>query len=311
MRHFLSVADLNADELAQLLDHAIRLKREPAMARLPRAHAAALLFERPSLRTRAAYEVALMHLGGRAVTFETQLGQRETVADVARTLSQLVSLIVARVRDHALLELLAEHAGVPVVNALSNREHPVEVLADALTLREQWGELKGRRLAYVGDGNNICHSLLLLAPLLGMDMAAASPVGYAPAEEIVKRAQSLADRHGTRLEVVTDPREGVTGADAVYTDVWASMGQEASAEQRRRVFEPYQVNRELLALAQPGVVVLHCLPARRGEEITAEVLDGPQSLAFRRLSNLVPVTMAVLSWLLVGIQSGDERICQL
>jgi ornithine carbamoyltransferase len=298
MRHFLSVADLNAGELEQLLDHAARLKHEPETARLPCAHAAALLFERPSLRTRTAYEVAMMHLGGRAIAFETPLGQRETVADVVKTLSQLVSVIVARVRDHALLEALAASAGVPVVNALSNREHPVEVLADALTMRERWETLRGRRLAYVGDGNNICHSLLLLGPLLGVGIAVTSPAGYAPAMEIVNQARGLADEHNTRLEVLTDPRQAIAGADAVYTDVWASMGQEKSAELRRQVFGPYQVNGELLSLARPDAIVLHCLPARRGEEIKTEVLDGPQSLAFHRLSNLVPVTMAVLSWLL-------------
>jgi len=298
MRHFLSVVDLDVDELAQVLDRASHFKCEPKAARLPRAYAAALLFERPSLRTRTAYEVALMHLGGRAITFETQLGQRETMADVVRTLSRLVSVIVARVGDHTLLEALAEHAEVPVVNALSNREHPVEVLADALTLQERWGRLEGRRLAYIGDGNNICNSLLFLGPLVGMDIAVSSPARFAPTAEIVDQAQGLADKHGTCLEIVTDPCEGVSGADAVYTDVWASMGQEDSGKQRRQVFAPYQVNSELLSLARPDVVVLHCLPARRGEEITAEVLDGPRSFAFRRLSNLVPVTIAVLHWLL-------------
>ncbi len=298
MRHFLSVADLNADELAALLDRAARIKAEPQAARLSRPHAVALLFERPSLRTRTAYEVALMHLGGRAVAFETTFGQREAVGDVARTLSHLVSAVVARVRDHALLEALAGQAGVPVVNALSNREHPVEVLADALALREQWGALAGRCLAYVGDGNNICHSLLLLAPLAGMDIRVASPPGYAPRPEFVERAQALAAERGSQVAALVDPREAVRGADAVYTDAWASMGQEDSAEERRRVFRPYQVNDRLLALAQPGAVVLHCLPARRGEEITGQVLDGRRSLAFRRLSNLVPVTAAVLGWLL-------------
>jgi ornithine carbamoyltransferase len=298
MRHFLSVADLSADELASVLDHAARLKRDPEAARLPRVFAAALLFEQPSLRTRAAYEVALMHLGGRAILFETRLGQREDVTDVARTLSYLVSLVVARVRDHTSLQVLAEGARVPIVNALSNREHPVEVVADALTLRERWGNLAGRRLAYVGDGNNICHSLLLLAPLLGLDLTVASPAGYAAAESIAQKARALAAEQGTHLHLGTDPAAAVAGVDAVYTDVWASMGQEQSVEARRQAFEPYQVNAELLSLAQPGAAVLHCLPASRGQEITAGVLESPQSLAFDRLSNLVPVTTALLSWLL-------------
>jgi ornithine carbamoyltransferase len=298
MQHFLSMADLSAETLAWLLERARYLKSAPAAAQLPHAHAIALLLERPSLRTRTAYEVAMMHLGGHGVVFETLFSQRETASDVARTMSHLVSAIVVRVRDHALLEELAAHAEVPVVNALSNREHPVEVLADALTLREYWGKLQGRRLAYVGDGNNICHSLLLLGSLAGMDVAVASPAGHAPAPEIVNRAQELAGEHGTRVDILTDPRKAVVGADAVYTDVWAGMGQADTPEQRRQVFQPYQLNRDLLSLAKPDAVVLHCLPARRGEEITSDVLDGPQSLAFRRLSNLVPVKMAVLSWLL-------------
>jgi ornithine carbamoyltransferase len=306
MRHFLSVTDLSPDELVTLLDRATHFKRDPGAARLPRTHAAALLFEQPSLRTRTAYEVALMHLGGRAITFETRLGQREAVADVARTLSYLVSVIVARVRDHTSLQVLAEGAQVPVVNALSDREHPVEVLADALTLRERWGDLAGRRLAYVGDGNNICHSLLLLAPLLGLDLAVAGPAGYAAADGIVQQARALAAEQGTHLHLGTDPAGAVASADAVYTDVWASAGQEQGAEGRRQAFEPYQVNARLLSLAQPGAVVLHCLPARRGEEITAEVLEGPRSLAFHRLSNLVPVTTALLSWLLEQMEDKDR-----
>ncbi len=298
MHHILSVADLAAEEVAQLLNRASQLKREPEMGRLPRAHPAALLFERASLRTRIAYEVSLKYLGGLAIPFETQLGRREELADIARTLSHLVSIVVARVGDHKLLETLAEYAEIPVVNALSDREHPVEVLADALTLCEQWGDLRGRRLAYVGAGNNICHSLLLLAPLTGMDITIASPAEYTPATSVVAKALALARQHGTRVDIRADPREAVAGADVVYTDVWISMGQQASAEMRKQVFEAYQVNHALMAHAKPDAVVLHCLPARRGEEITTEILEGPQSLAFRRLANLVPTTMAVLSWLL-------------
>ena len=298
MDHYLSVADLEAGELRGLLELASKFKAKPEMARLSRPRAVALLFERPSLRTRAAYEVALMHLGGQCVVFDRPFDQREPLADVARTLSHLVMAIVARVRRHESLEALARYAHVPVVNALSDREHPVEVLADALVLQERWGDLVGRCLAYVGDGNNVCHSLLLLAPLLGLELAVACPPGYAPSAEIVDQARMLAAQHGTQVEIGSDPYWAVTGADAVYTDVWASMGQEASAGERGRIFQPYQVNTQLLALAKPQAVILHCLPARRGEEITAEVLEGPQSLAFLRLANLVPVTMAVLHQLL-------------
>jgi ornithine carbamoyltransferase len=294
MHNYLSVADVGAGELAGLLERAAEFKRKPAAARLEQPQAVALVFERPSLRTRAAYEVALMHLGGRAIAFDHPLGAREPMADVAHTLSHLVSAIVARVRCHESLQELVQEARIPVVNALSDREHPVEVLADALTLRQRWGDVVGRCLAYVGDGNNICHSLLLLAPLLGLELAVANPPGYAPRAEIVARAQMLAEEHGTCLRIGADPRQAVAGADAVYTDVWASMGQEDSAEERRWVFQPYQVNAQLLSLAKPRAVVLHCLPARRGEEVTAEVLEGPRSLAFQRLSNLIPVTLAVL-----------------
>lgn len=309
-RHFLSVADISARELESLLEQAALFRRQPEAAKRARPHAAALLFERPSLRTRLAYEVALMQLGGQAVTFEKTLAlgvegkMREAVADVARTLSSLVSVVIARVQAHATLELLAEHATVPVVNALSDREHPVEVLADALTLRERWGRLRGRRLAYVGDGSNICHSLLLLAPRLGIDLALACPSEYAPHGDVVARAQASAAEYSTSLRVGTDPRRAVAQADAIYTDVWASMGQEASREERRQAFQPYQVNAELLDLARRDAVVLHCLPARRGQEISAEILDGPRSLAFERLSSLVPVTAAVLSWLLDQAGNG-------
>jgi ornithine carbamoyltransferase len=298
MDNYLSVADVGAGELSGLLDLAAEFKKEPEAARLHRPRAVALLLERPSLRTRAAYEVALMHLGGHLVIFDRSFDGREPVADVARTLSHLVAAIVARVRSHGSLEVLARQARVPVVNALSDREHPVEVLADALALRERWGDLAGRRLAYVGDGNNICHSLLLLAPPLGLDAAVACPPGYTPSAEIADQARTLAAQHGTQVQIGSDPYEAVTGADAVYTDVWASMGQEQSSEERRRTFQPYQVNARLLSQAEPQAVILHCLPARRGEEITAEVLEGPQSLAFLRLANLVPVTMAVLHRLL-------------
>jgi ornithine carbamoyltransferase len=298
MRNYLSVADVGTSELSGLLDRAAEFKKAPEAARLQHPQAVALLFERPSLRTRAAYEVALMHLGGRALAFDNPLGGRESVSDIARTLSHLVSAIVARVRSHESLSELAREACVPVVNALSDREHPVEVLADALTLRERWGDLAGRRLAYLGDGNNVCHSLLLLAPLLGLELAVASPPGYAPRAEIATQAQALAAKHGTCVQIGADPQRAAAGADAVYTDVWASMGQEESARERRQIFQSYQVNSDLLSLAKPRAVVLHCLPARRGEEVTAEVLDGPRSLAFQRLSNLVPVTLAVLHWLL-------------
>ena len=300
MRHYLSVADLNAVELDEMLRLAAAIQSDLAQARLSRRHAVALLFERPSLRTRTAYEAALLHLDGCAILHEGALANREELGDVARTLSHLVSAIVARVREHAALTALVAENAIPVVNALSDREHPVEVLADALTLRRYWGDLRGRRLVYVGDGNNICQSLMLLAPLAGMDIGVAGPARYAPAPEVVAQAQTLAAQHGTRVELGHDPRALVQGADAVYTDTWVSMGREEEIVHRRQAFAPYQVNAELLSLAAPDAVVLHCLPVRRGEEITADVLDGPRSLAFARLDALIPVQAALLRWLIEG-----------
>jgi ornithine carbamoyltransferase len=294
MRHYLSVADLNATELEEILRLAETIRSDPSQARLPHRHVVALLFERPSLRTRTASQAALLHLDGRAILHEGPLAEREDLGDVARTLSHLVSAIVARVRNHATLAALVAESEIPVVNALSDREHPVEALADALTLRRHWGDLRGRRLAYVGDGNNICHSLLLLAPLAGMDIAVVGPAGYEPAPEVVEQAQALAAQYGTRVELGHDPCALVQGADAIYTDTWISMGQESEIVRRRQAFAPYQVNADLLSVAAPDAVVLHCLPARRGEEITADVLDGPRSLAFTRLDALIPVQAALL-----------------
>jgi ornithine carbamoyltransferase len=300
MRHILSVADMSAEDIAGILDDAACIKKNSEAARLPRAFAAALLFERPSLRTRTSYEVAMMHLGGQAITFEkaSPLGEKERLSDVAQTLSHLVSVIVARVRDHGILEMLAQSAGIPVINALSNHEHPIEVLADALTLRERWGATQDRRLAFIGDGSNVCHSLMLLCPLIGMDVAVASPEGYTPAPDIVKKTQELAGKHGTKVALFSEPQQGIAHADAVYTDSWPAPQYGENADEFWQIFLPYQINQTLLASAKPDAIVLHCLPAKRDAEITAMVLDGPQSLAFSRLSNLVPVTAAVLRWVL-------------
>jgi ornithine carbamoyltransferase len=300
LSHYLSVSDLSPAALLGLLDRALQLKRDPRRA----AHklsgvTAGLLFQKPSLRTRVSFEVAMLELGGHAVYLspaEVQLGQREGVADVARVLSRYIDAIIARVFLHSDIEGLAAEASVPVINALSDREHPCQILADLLTLYERRESLEGLRLAYVGDGNNVAHSLALAAPPLGIELRFACPDGYEPDPLILDQAQSTT-APGT-IELFRDPRHAVRGADAVYTDTWYSMGQESEAEARRPVFRPYQLNSELLSLAAPNVMAMHCLPAHRNEEITDEVMDGPASVVYDQAENRLHVQKALLLRLL-------------
>lgn len=302
--HFLSILDIDHQQAKRWLELAQRLKRRwRAGEVLPvlQGYTLALLFEKPSLRTRVAFEAGMAQLGGHTVYLapdDVQLGKRESVADVARNLSRWVQAIAARTFSHATVEELAAHASVPVINALSDREHPCQALADFLTLQEHKGRLEELQLAFVGDGNNVCHSLLLLAATLGVHMQVASPPGYEPLPDIVAQAQERAAQSGARLRILHNPQEAVRDADAVYTDVWVSMGQEAEAEVRRQVFRPYQVNEELLRHAKPDAIVLHCLPARRGEEITDEVLDGPRSVVLDQAENRLHTQKALLLALL-------------
>lgn len=303
-RDLLSVQDLSAQEVRQVLDLAHHLKREHRAGvrhEVLAGKTVALLFEKPSLRTRVTFEVGTRQLGGWCVYLapqDVQLGVREAVADVARNLARWVDGVVARVNRHATLEELAEACRVPVINALSDREHPCQALGDLLTVEEHFGTFSGIRAAWVGDGNNVCHSFLLAASKVGLSVAVASPPGYGPDPEVVAAARDEAARRGGSVRVVTDPREAVAGAHVVYTDVWTSMGQEAQREDRRRAFAGYQVNRELLAHAERDAVVLHCLPAHRGEEITDEVLDGPQSLVLDQAENRLHAQKAVLALVL-------------
>lgn len=303
-RHLLSVRDLSPQEIRQVLDLAHHLKREHRAGirhEVLTGKAVALLFEKPSLRTRVTFEVGVRQLGGYSVYLapqDVQLGVRETVPDVARNLSRWVDGIVARVNRHAALVELAEAAAVPVINALSDFEHPCQALGDLLTLEERFGGFSGIRAAWVGDGNNVCHSFLLAASRVGLSVAVATPPGYAPDPDVVAEAQAEARRWGASVRVLTDPHEAVAGAQVVYTDVWASMGQEAQREERRRAFQGFQVNRRLLDRADPEAVVLHCLPAHRGEEITDEVLDGPQSAVLDQAENRLHAQKAVLALVL-------------
>jgi len=261
----------------------------------------AMIFEKPSLRTRVTFEVAMYQLGGASIYLapaDVQLGVRETVPDAARNLERWVDVIMARTFAHQTVVDLAEHARIPVINGLSDREHPCQTLADLLTLYERFGGFKGVTLAWVGDGNNVCHSLLLGAAKVGLSVRVATPPGHAPDAAILQRAEVQARNSGATITLTMDPEEAVRGADVIYTDVWASMGQEHERAQRLQIFRPYQVNAALLRLARPEAVVMHCLPAHREEEITAEVLDGPQAIVFDQAENRLHAQKALLAMIL-------------
>lgn len=295
-RDLLSVADLSAPEVERVFARTAALKAEfretGRHARPPLVgRTLAMLFQKPSLRTRVTFEVGMAQLGGHAIylTNDVVLGARESVRDVARNLERLVHGIVARTGPHEVVLELAAHAAIPVINGLTLREHPCQALADVFTLREHFGQLDGLVVAFVGDGNNVYHSLALLGATLGLDVRLAHPAGYAPNARIVERAQALASVSGGRVSFSNDPYQVVRGANVVYTDAWTSMGQEAEAEERRDAFGAYQVNTALVEAADPAAVVLHCLPAHRGEEITSEVMDGPRSLIFEQSENRLHV----------------------
>ena len=288
-RDFLHVGDLSRDELRAILDLALDIKAGRYRDQPLAGRHVAMLFQRPSHRTRVSFEVGIGRLGGRWTTLgenDVQLGVRESVADAARVLDRYVDLVVARLKTQADLDELAGAAEVPVINALTERSHPCQILADLLTLVEVHGSLDGLRVAYIGDGNNVCNSLIEAAPLTGLNLVVINPAGYHPAAE---RAGGIE---------VTEDLGRVAGADAIYTDVWASMGQEAERRARVDAFREYQVNAELLETA-PRAVFLHCLPAHRGEEVTDEVIDGPQSVVFQQAGNRLYAQMALMA-MLVG-----------
>jgi ornithine carbamoyltransferase len=292
-RDLLTVADLSRPEVEVVFDRAAELKAE---FRATRRHAnrplvgrtLAMLFEKPSLRTRVTFEAGMAQLGGHAVymaTGDVGLGVRESIADVARNLERWVDAIVVRTFAQAIVEELADAAAIPVINALTDLEHPCQALADLFTLRERFGALDGLVLAFVGDGNNVYHSLALLGALLGVEVRLAHPPGYGPDAGIVERARLVAASSGGRIVLGEDPVAAVRGADVVYTDTWASMGQESEATRRRTDFSGFSVDQRLLAEAGPATLVMHCLPAHRGEEIAADVLDGPRSLVLEQAEN--------------------------
>jgi ornithine carbamoyltransferase len=313
MEHFLSLADMTPGGLRDLLKLAVELKAEwKAGGNRPllKGKTLGMVFQKPSLRTRVSFEIGMLHLGGQALYIspnEIKLGERESVPDVARVLSRYVNAIMARVFAHADVLTLAQYASVPVINGLSDYSHPCQGLADFLTIVEYKGwdgstelaeVLSGRKLAYVGDGNNVAVSLLFGAAMLGMDFAIAGPPGYELPDGVWALGQKLAAESGGELLATYDPHVAVAGADVVYTDVWASMGQEEEAAERARVFAPYQVNEALVAEARPDVIVMHCLPAHRGQEITDAVCDGPRSALWDQAENRLHAQKAVLVGLL-------------
>ncbi|RYX84308.1 ornithine carbamoyltransferase [bacterium] len=302
MNHFLSIQDLTRDDAMFLLAEAKRLKRErreePSdQFELLRGQTLAMVFEKPSLRTRVSFEAAMAHCGGHAIYLapaDIGLGKREVVADVARVLGGMCDAIMARVFSHETVVELANWAGRPVINALSDTEHPCQALADLQTLNEFKG-LHGRKVAYVGDGNNVCHSLMLLCAKLGVDFSCATPEGYEPVPYFVQKARE----EGT-VTLTNDPREAVSGADCVYTDVWTSMGQEEETAKRLQIFPPFQINEELMSFAKPDAMVLHCLPAHRGEEISAETFELHAPEIFAQAENRLHAQKAVLVYLMDG-----------
>lgn len=306
MKDFISVADLSVEEIWRILNRARELKDEwRAGGNVPilKGKVLGMIFQKPSLRTRVSFDVAMLHLGGHALYLspdEIGLGKRESIADVARVLSRYVDGIMARVFDHDHVLELARYSRVPVINGLSDYNHPCQGMADVLTIWEKKGDLKGLKLVYVGDGNNVAVSLLLAAAKLGMHFVIGNPPGYDLPPKALELGRQIAQESGSQVMTTHDPVEAVTGADVVYTDTWTSMGQESESAQRVAVFPPYQVNSVLLARAQPDAIVMHCLPAHRGQEITDEVADGPQSALFDQAENRLHAQKGILATLMAG-----------
>ncbi len=305
MRHFLSLADYGRQEILDMLNLAIRLKdqwRRGGNEPLLRGKVLAMVFQKPSLRTRVSFDMAMRHLGGDALYLSPQeigLGQREAICDVSRVLSRYVDAIMARVFAHEHILELARDASVPVINGLSDFNHPCQAMADALTILERFGQFEGLRVAFIGDGNNVAVSLMFACARLGMDFTLACPEGYELPPHALALAEEMARETGARVRQVRDPEEAARGAQVLYTDTWVSMGQEAETEARLQVFRRYQVNQALVELAGPSVIVMHCLPAHRGQEITDEVMDGPHSVVFQQAENRLHAQKAILVRLLV------------
>ena len=295
-KDFLSILDLSVEEAHELIDFSLKVKKGKVKEKTLDGKVLALIFEKPSLRTRVTFERAIYDLGGKPIYLsnnDIRLGQRESVKDVSRNLEKWVDGIVARVFAHSTLIEMAENVRIPVVNALSDLEHPCQIVGDYLTIFEKSGKTKVN-LAFIGDGNNVANSLMLMTALLGGKFTIACPEGYEPNKNLYEKAIEISKTTGAKIEIVRDPKQAVKDADFIYTDVWASMGQEQEAEQRRQIFKNYKVDSELLKIAPSHVAVLHCLPAHRGEEITDEVLDGPHSIVLDQAENRLHSEKAIL-----------------
>ncbi len=303
MKNFLTLSDLSSEEMRHILDLAVKIKtawKNDEPTPYLKNKVLGMIFQKPSLRTRVSFDVAMLHLGGNGLYLspnEIQLGKRESVADVARVVSEYVNVVMARVFGHYDVVELAKWATIPVINGLSDYNHPCQGMADFLTILEHKGGFEGKKLVYLGDGNNVSTSLLFGAALLGMDFTIARPKGYEMNPAVWALGYKLAEKTGAKLAATDDPFAAVEGADVIYTDTWTSMGQEAEAEKRRRIFPPFQVNDEKLALSNDAIV-MHCLPAHRGEEITDAVADGPNSVLFDQAGNRLHAQKAVLVWAL-------------
>jgi len=307
-RDLISIRDFQPDELACALELATAMKLRPADYRGTLVgKQIVLFFEKPSLRTRLTFEAGINALGGTSFFVDqthSRLGARESLSDVAHNLERWIDGVVLRTFAHETVTEMARHASIPVINALSELEHPCQAMADMQTLQEQFGDLHNVRLAYVGDGNNVAHSLMLAAASLGASISVATPAGYEPHADILSAAEKIATVSGSKVKVTNDPVEAVEGADAVYTDVWASMGQEEEATERRNIFMPFQVNQKLFSKAAKHAVFMHCLPAHRGDEVTAAVIDSPRSVVFDQAENRLHSQKAIMVLLLEG---GSHR----
>lgn len=306
MKHFIDIADFTAAEVQNMLDLGLKLKHEQKQGLfrpLLKNQVLAMVFQKPSLRTRVSFDMAMRTLGGDALYLSPQeigLGARESIADVSRVLSGYVQAVMARVFEHEHVLELAKWSSVPVINGLSDYNHPCQAMADALTILEEFGDLKGLTVSYIGDGNNVAVSLMKAVTKLGADFRIANPEGYDMPEGAVEQGRKFAELSGGSVTLLREPQAAAEAADVIYTDTWTSMGQEEEAKKRELVFPPYQVNQELLKLAKPTVIILHCLPAHRGHEITDEVADGPHSRLFVQAENRMHAQKAILVDLLVG-----------
>lgn len=306
LRHFLTMQEYSSEEINHLIRVAeilkIQYKTTGYTPKVLRGKTLAMIFQKPSTRTRVSFEVAMYHLGGKAIYLnwnELQLGRGETISDTAKTISRYANGIMARVFSHKDLELLSDYAEVPVINGLSDLWHPCQALADIFTIYEYFRTFKGIKVAYVGDGNNVCNSLLIACSKVGLDISVATPKGYEPYKLAIEYAEDNSKKTGSNIVITNDPKEAVMKANIIYTDVWISMGQEKEIEKRLKVFPPYQVNSELIKVASENHIIMHCLPAHRGYEITDEVIDGPRSVVWRQAENRLHTQKALLAQLIL------------